>query len=88
MCLLPPALLAPGTQCRMTGKFHKQNFKSPLLHLRMENFNCTFLQPIFYNLQIFRVGRFYKENFIEKILNLKIFEEENLTQNILKTASW
>ena len=29
----------------------------------MENFNCTFLQALFHNLQIFRVGRFYNENF-------------------------
>ena len=47
----------------MTGKFHRENFKSPLLHLWMENFNSTFLQTLFYNLQIFRVGRFYNENF-------------------------
>ena len=47
----------------MTGKFHRENFKSPILHLWMENFNCTFLQALFYNLQIFRVGRFYNENF-------------------------
>ena len=46
----------------MTGKFHKQNFKLPLMHLGMENFNCTFLQALSYNLQIFRVGRF-NENF-------------------------
>ena len=47
----------------MTGKFNRENFKSPLLHLGMENFNCTLLQTLFYNLQIFRLGRFYNENF-------------------------
>ena len=47
----------------MTGKFHKQNFKLPLMHLGMENFNCTFLQALFYNLQIFRAGIFQNENF-------------------------
>ena len=52
------------------------------MHLGMENFNCTFLQALFYNLQIFRVGRFYNENFkqptdniIETIINMEILKE-------------
>ena len=62
------------------------------MHLGMENFNCTFLQALFYKPHFFREGKFYKENFkyqAGKFYNdnfkPEYFRVDNFTQKIFKT---